>query len=175
MLNLLESPVFLVFGNHEIFAGERTAELLKETKVKILRNEIVNFKGLQIIGIDYSDDKKHLSKILPKLEINKSKPAVLLYHPPASLDYINDAGINLHLAGHLHGAQIFPIHAIAKIACKSSFKIPNYKGLHKKENSYLYISSGAGTWGPPMRLFSKSEITLAKLVPYSSHSSAVIR
>lgn len=159
ILNEITAPIFFIFGNHEISASvPEIYDSFSSTKVRILKNEVINYKGIQIIGIEYGGrDKKYLDKILPKLKIDKSKPAILLYHAPLHSKVLEDSGINLFLSGHLHGGQIFPVHIIAKIGQS------HYRGLKKNGNSHMHISQGTGTWGPPMRFFSYSEITLINL------------
>jgi len=136
------------------------------TKVRTLRNESADFDGLQIIGIDDRDDQNQVANQLRNIEIDPAKFAVLLYHRPEGLDAASEAGVDLMLTGHTHGGQIFPFN----------FYVRRYfrymKGLYRHENSYLYVSAGTGTWGPRMRLGSKSEITLIKLHPPASPLTA---
>ena len=61
------------------------------------------------------------------------------------------------LSGHTHNGQIFPFNFLVKLQFKFVY------GFFKKEESYFYVSSGAGTWGPPMRLGSFNEIVLFEL------------
>ncbi|MBX4212191.1 metallophosphoesterase, partial [Candidatus Pacearchaeota archaeon] len=116
-------------------------------------------KDIQIVGVDYSDSKGYLGEILPKISIDKNKPSILLYHPPASLDYIEKKGIGLQLSGHTHNGQIFPFNLFVKLI------FPYVMGLYKGKEASIYVSPGTGTWGPPMRLGSRSEITLIHLTP----------
>ncbi|MBX4212510.1 metallophosphoesterase, partial [Candidatus Pacearchaeota archaeon] len=88
-INSLEAPAYFTIGNHEIYDGiGEVSKILKSTKLKVLRNDKSSFKDIQIVGVDYSDSKGYLGEILPKISIDKNKPSILLYHPPASLDYI---------------------------------------------------------------------------------------
>jgi len=166
-LNDLKAPVFFVLGNHEHYAGlANVMTLLQNTKVRTLRNESADFDGLQIIGIDDRDDQDQVANQLRNIEIDPERFSVLLYHRPEGLDAASEAGVDLMLTGHTHGGQIFPFN----------FYVRRYfrymKGLYRHENSYLYVSAGTGTWGPRMRLGSKSEITLIKLHPPSSPLTA---
>lgn len=154
-LDDIKAPVFFVIGNHERYAGLRNVMLLLETtKVKTLRNESVDIGSLQVIGID---DENDVADRLRHIEIDPAKFAVLLYHRPEGLEAASEAGVDLMLTSHTHGGQIFPFN----------FYVRRYfryiKGLYKHKNLYLYVSAGTGTWGPRMRLGSKSEITLLKL------------
>ena len=66
---------------------------------------------------------------------------------------------DLMLAGHTHNGQIFPFNLFVKIKFKYSF------GLYRNKNSYLYVSSGSGCWGPRMRLGTSNEIVYIELIP----------
>lgn len=159
-LNDLKAPVFFVLGNHERYAGiANVMALLQNTKVRTLRNESVDFDGLQIIGID---DENGVADQLRHIRIDPAKFSVLLYHRPEGLEAASKAGIDLMLSGHTHNGQIFPFNYYVR----RHFRY--IKGLYRHENSYLYVSAGTGTWGPRMRLGSKSEIILLKLHPPSS-------
>jgi len=102
-LNQIQAPVFFVTGNHEAYdEANKALELLARTKVRVLRNQIQRFEGIQIIGIDYSSDPTNLEKMLPTMAINKSEPSLLLYPAPVRLETLKKLGINLQLAGHTH-------------------------------------------------------------------------
>jgi predicted MPP superfamily phosphohydrolase len=159
-LNQLNAPVFFVTGNHERYANvEKVLALLNTTKVKALRNEAVDFDDIQIIGIDDRDGENQVANQLKNIRIDPSKFSLLMYHRPEGLEAASQAGIDLMLSGHTHRGQIFPFNYHIRR------KFRYVKGLYKHENSYLYVSTGTGTWGPRMRLGSKSEIVLVKLRP----------
>jgi predicted MPP superfamily phosphohydrolase len=159
VLNDLDAPVFLTTGNHERYAGIWQIEdfLKANTKVQFLRNEFVDFKGLQLIGIDDSDKKDQVAARLAELKLDPEKFSILMYHRPIGFAAAAEAGIDLMLTGHTHNGQIFPFNFFVR----RSF--PYTKGLFRKGNCLLYVSQGTGTWGPAMRLGSKNQITLLKL------------
>jgi len=157
--NRFRAPVYYVTGNHEVYEGvDEVYSILDNTNIRVLRNEIVDYDGLQIIGVEFSEDKDHLGKELEKLKIDKTKPAVLMYHSPDGFEDAKQVGVDLQLAGHTHNGQIFPFNFFIKIFFK------HIKGLYDLEGMFLYVSPGTGTWGPYMRLGSRNEITLLKLV-----------
>lgn len=160
-LENLKAPVYFVIGNHEQYEGlDKVLKLLKESDVKILRNESVIDKGVQIIGIDNTGDKRiNFSEILEGLAIDKGKPKILLSHAPSGLEEAHSAGVDLQLSGHTHGGQIFPFNGIVWLFFKK------IRGTYEYNGTKLYVSSGAGTWGPPMRIGSSNEIVLIKLIP----------
>lgn len=154
----LKCPVFLGIGNHDVYEGlDNVLEVLKTTNINVLQDELVEFEGLQIIGINYSMERNYLKKILPKITIDESKPSILMYHVPTELETANKAGINLQLSGHTHKGQMFPFNYLGRLV------FPYFNGLYDYNGTQLYVSQGTGTWGPPMRLGSKNEITLIKL------------
>ena len=80
-----------------------------------------------------------------------------MHHSPVGLEYVEAQGIALMVSGHTHGGQIFPATLL------NQFIFPLNKGLHKRGNTYFYVSQGAGTYGPRMRLGSANEINLIRL------------
>jgi predicted MPP superfamily phosphohydrolase len=163
-LNNLKAPAVLVAGNHEIYAGmDKVERMLEDIQVTLLRNRSIDLKGLQIIGIDDANDRRQVEKELVNIKIDPSKFNVLLYHRPDGVEAAREAGIDLMLTGHLHGGQVFPFNLVIML-----FYQP-MRGFHHFDGIYLNISTGTGTWGPPMRLGSSSEITRIKLKPHKDH------
>ena len=159
IINSIKSPIYFITGNHELYEGDKEVySIIKKTKVKLLMNEIKKIKGIQLIGINYSEDKNNLSRVLKSLKINNSKPSILLYHVPKEFKTAVKNNIDLTLSGHTHGGQIFPFNLIERIFSKY------ISGLYKEKDSYLYVSQGTGSWGPPMRLGTVAEITKIKLI-----------
>ena len=90
---------------------------------------------------------------LQNIDFEKDKPSVLLYHLPRELEAAHNAGVNLQLSGHTHNGQMFPFKYLVKL------QFPYIGGLYQYKNTTLYVSQGTGTWGPPMRLGSRCEVT----------------
>jgi uncharacterized protein len=157
-INRFKVPAFFVTGNHETYEGlDEVFRVLGGTNLKILRGEMVEFKGIQVIGVEYSFEKDHLKNSLSRLEIKDEKPSILLYHLPRDLEDSNEAGIDLQLSGHTHNGQMIPFNFLVKLM------FPYIGGLYKYKGTQLYVSQGTGTWGPPMRLGSNCEVTLITL------------
>jgi predicted MPP superfamily phosphohydrolase len=157
-LDRVNAPVFFVTGNHEFYEGiDNVLDLLKETNVRVLRNRVERFGGIQIVGIDYSRDKSFLETTISKLELDEDAPTLLLHHVPVKAETLHRLGVDVHLAGHTHKGQIFPYMLADRLA------YAYVSGLHGFEGSWIYVSAGSGTWGPPMRLGTKSEIALIRL------------
>lgn len=171
-LKELRAPVYFVEGNHDNYSGVKTIkELLGETGVQVLSNEVTHFGELQILGLnhmpaDLSTYSMHatqkgstIQSTLDSLPIFKEQPTVLLHHSPDGIQYANKHGVDLYLAGHTHAGQIFPIKYIANAMFEYN------KGLHDYMGTQIFVSQGAGTFGPPMRVGTRSEITVLHLVP----------
>lgn len=156
---------FAITGNHEFYAGlSQALDFMKKSGFVILRAEGVTINGLiNIVGVDdpagmrYSlfeeaQEKKLLSKF------KNGKFTLFLKHRP--LIQKNSIGLfDLQLSGHVHKGQIFPFSII------TYFYYPLHAGVKQlEEGSYLYVSRGTGTWGPPIRFLSPPEITVIELV-----------
>jgi len=124
-----------------------------------LDNEKVELDGLQIIGVDYRDSRnqEQFRTILQKMDIDRQKPSILLKHTPFDLEIARDQGITVQLSGHTHQGQVFLFRFITSWVYKGY----DY-GLKRLGDLLVYTSSGAGTWGPPMRLDTKPEIVVIR-------------
>lgn len=151
---------YFITGNHEEFGDNKHfLNPIKNIGIKILNDEMVVINGLQLIGVDDRDsiNSTKFESIISNLNIDKNKPAILLKHQPSQLDIAEKAGVSFQISGHTHRAQIFPLNIFTSLI----FKGYDY-GLKMWNNMALYTSSGIGTWGPPMRVGSDSEIVVFK-------------
>ena len=154
--------IFAVLGNHEYYSGyEESVECHKKLGVRLLENEIFEFDDFQIIGLNdirtTQMTKTFVKKIIAKRD--KNKFSIIITHQPLFFDMMAENFDFFALAGHTHRGQIFPGHIFAKIFYKYFY------GLYKINNSYLYVTSGAGSWGPKMRFLAPTEIPLITLSP----------
>ena len=99
--------------------------------------------------------RKSLNEIVSNLDNNL--PKILLDHTPVKLEQAEQNGIDLQLSGHTHHGQIWPANIITNMIYELSW------GYLKKGKTHYYVSSGAGTWGPPVRTGSSSEIVNIKV------------
>jgi hypothetical protein len=153
--------IFFVTGNHDYYLGkDKVLRILAQTKIQVLQDQMKDLNGLQIIGLDYGNfsGRDDVKDILAKINFAKNQPSILLYHAPSSLADIKASGINLQLSGHTHHGQIWPFNFINNLIYQGH----DY-GLDHEGDFWLYVTSGLGTWGPPMRTGSRSEIALIKL------------
>jgi hypothetical protein len=158
-LKKLNAPIFYVLGNHETYIGtDKTLAAIKDTKIRLIRDEIINLDGVELIGADYPQ-RMERKDLLPLLEkTNPGMPSILLFHEPVGIDKAESFGVDLMLSGHTHNGQILP----AKLFTYLIYKSYDY-GQKIKNDLTIYTTSGAGTWGPPMRVGSDSEIVVIKL------------
>lgn len=151
---------YFITGNHEEFsAKEPYLAAVKSAGLKVLDNELVEVAGLQLVGVDYktSTNKKEFKGFLKSLPLDRQKPSILLKHAPDLLQIPNDAGISLQLSGHTHHGQMFPFGLVTRLVYRGY-----HYGLKNFKNLLVYTTSGVGTWGPPLRVGSASEIVLLR-------------
>jgi len=149
---------YFVTGNHEEFSDPRRyLEAIEGSGIRVLRNEKVNLDGLQVVGVPYHDtgDPKRLESVLEEAGLDRGRASVLLAHVPHRLPIAEKQGISLQLSGHTHGGQMWPFTWFTwRIFGDYTY------GLKKFGQLFVYTSSGAGTWGPPMRVCTQPEIVL---------------
>lgn len=159
---------FFVTGNHEYYSGapawirkvqslgftvlNNSHRIITHRNRKILLGGVTDYKAGQFYTSHRSD---------PQRALRGAPPAdfkILLAHQPKNIFAAAQAGFDLQISGHTHGGQFFPWNFMVH------FFQPYVAGLHRHENTQIYISRGAGYWGPPLRLGAPSEITLLRLV-----------
>ena len=151
--------MFAITGNHE-FIGDinKTAAYIQKSGIPLLRdNAIVIDNKFVVIGRNDKDMKRfsgtdRLSYTELLKGIDTSIPVILLDHQPYHLNEVATYPVDLQLSGHTHKGQLFPFNFI------TSAIFDQHYGYLKLKNTHFYISSGFGTWGPPVRLGSQSEI-----------------
>jgi len=153
--------VYFVTGNHEEFSDRaKYIAAIERSGLRVLNNEKVTVEGLQIVGVHDSEaeEPERLRKILQDAALDRRQPSILLAHRPANLAMAEAAGLSLQVSGHTHRGQMWPWFWVA-------YKVhgPFAYGLNRLGNLLVLTSSGAGTWGPPMRVGTKSEIVLIHL------------
>jgi predicted MPP superfamily phosphohydrolase len=139
---------------------DRVQGLIEPTGVRVLRNEVAEFRGLQIIGIDNPErENRKDNEQIHSVAFDQSRPNVLLYHTPVGIEDARRAGVAVQLSGHTHSGQMYPFNLLVKLF------YPYTRGLYDLDGLLLYVTPGTGTWGPPMRLGSSNEITLITFGP----------
>lgn len=158
-LGELNSPTLFCIGNHERYVDlEDICTRLTNLGVEVLRNTSVIKNDLQFIGIDDAERRDQVERHLRAFSPADDTFKVLLYHRPDGAEAAAEWGADLMLTGHTHRGQIFPFNFLVKKVFPRLYQSYQVGGMH------LYVSPGTGTWGPVMRLGSKCEITLFRLL-----------
>ncbi|MGA8143973.1 MAG: metallophosphoesterase [Candidatus Acidiferrales bacterium] len=151
---------YFVLGNHEGFSDStRYLNAISRAGVRILNKEKIELDGLQLVGVQYHDatHAEHFRSVLQGIGIDRARPSILLTHAPDHVPVSAEAGISLQLSGHTHGGQCFPFNIFVK-----RIYGPFSYGLSRLGKLLVYTTSGAGTWGPPMRVGTNPEIVLIR-------------
>ncbi len=161
-LRMLKPPLgtFFVEGNHEEFSDpSKYTKAIAAAGVRVLDNERQIVDGVQIVGVTYwvASHGERFRKTLLATELDPTQPSILLTHAPDRLQVAADEGISLQLSGHTHGGQFWP-WTLAANRMYGKFVY----GLQKLGALQVYTSHGAGTWGPPLRLGTSSELVLIR-------------
>ncbi|MBM4160428.1 MAG: metallophosphoesterase [Ignavibacteria bacterium] len=156
--------VFAITGNHEYIGGvEEACRYMADHNITVLRDSAVKVDGgLFLVGREdlsisqfAGKKRKPLSDLMEA--VDKRNPIILMDHQPFRLNEAAEHGADLQLSGHTHHGQIWPFHFITNAIYEVSW------GYLKKGNTHVYVSSGVGTWGPPVRLGNRPEIMNLKL------------
>lgn len=175
--------VYFVTGNHEGYLGlENALPILAKTKIHYLKDEAKDIDGLQLVGVDYplAGDGGNPRAVFESATYDPKKPTILMYHTPTNVlhtngtrsgqqtttywkpdmnfSYAKSKGVDLQLSGHTHQGQFPPFSWIAHWVYDG-----HDHGLYSDGSFNMYVSSGVGTWGPPLRLFNQSEIVAITL------------
>ena len=156
--------VFASTGNHEYINGiNGTCKFITENGITLIRDSSLLIADSFILAAREDASKNSFAKQRRKsLEeiisnANQNYSIILLDHTPFGLEEAEINGISLQLSGHTHHGQMFPLNFITKLIYEVSW------GYKKKDNTHYYVSCGVGTWGPPVRLGSESEIVNIKI------------
>ncbi len=159
----LPGGIWYVTGNHEYFTPdpERTIRTVGAAGMRVLRNEAGDLDGVRIAGMDEKDThtpEEFRRALEQALKGSAPAPTILMSHVPvpANLDLTAAKGVALELSGHTHHGQIFPFQFVVK----KTFKGYGYGMNVHPGGMKVYTSSGVGTWGPPMRLGTHSEVVI---------------
>jgi len=152
--------IYYILGNHEYFHDPlEIITFMKETNIKLLINESVTIDELKLNIVGVTDLFGYrVNQLEPNIdkafqECNTDYKTILLAHQPKFIEELKGYKPDLILSGHTHGGQIWPFNHLVKL------QQPYVKGLHRLSNgSTIYVNSGIGFWGPPMRLNSQAEI-----------------
>lgn len=154
--------VFAVPGNRDYLGGfpELLEPLFQKLGIKLLRNDVAEFNGVQIVGVDSAN--AYQADPIGSLELaDAERPTIVLWHEPDLVEWI-PAGADLMLSGHSHGGQFTTPWGWAPVTSKNGAKY--LRGFFPDAPTPLYVTRGLGTTGPPSRLFCTPEVTILDLV-----------
>ena len=166
-LAMLKAPlgVWAVPGNHEYIGGaEAGLAYLASNGIHILRDSVVLIdSSFYLVGRDDRDGhrfagitRKQIAEIMQNTDA--SKPVIAMNHQPYEFDQAQQAGVDIHLSGHTHYGQLWPLGYLTD----RLFELA--KGHLQKGDTHFFVSTGFGTWGPPVRTGNRPEILNIKLL-----------
>ncbi len=157
--------VYGVTGNHEYIGGaEPAVEYLETVGIRMLRDSFVTIDDSFVIaGREDASSKRFSGRERKSLRdvlagAPKDLPVILMDHQPGALDESAENGIDLHLSGHTHYGQLWPMNYILDAIWRVSY------GKDRIADTHIYVSCGAGTWGPPVRTSCRPEVILLDIV-----------
>ncbi len=152
---------FFVTGNHEYFSGyQEWIDEVTSLGVRVLRNERVDIQGLDLAGVndvtgEDVNDGPDFDKALGGRD--SSRPVVMLAHQPVQAHEAAKHGVDLQLSGHTHGGQMVPFNLLVAL------EAPVVAGLGTVDGTQVYVTRGAGFWGPPVRFGAPPDISIVEL------------
>ena len=158
-LGRLDTEIYFVTGNHEGYVKGYEGLLARfpELNIKVLENAAVLIRGVNLIGVSDGQPAAARAAAVERLA-REDGFNLALVHQPSVWEQTRNR-VDLMLCGHTHNGQIFPFNFLVRL----QFRYVH--GLFAKAGSTLYVSSGAGCWGPRMRLGSRNEIVMIELNP----------
>ncbi|MEU0301742.1 metallophosphoesterase [Streptomyces sp. NPDC006175] len=152
---------YFVTGNHEYFSGAAEwVDHVRELGLHPLENARVEIAGFDLAGVnDVAGESEGQGPDFARAlgDRDRSRASVLLAHQPVVIDEAVEYGVGLQLSGHTHGGQLWPGNLLAE------FANPTVAGYERYGDTQLYVSRGAGAWGPPVRVGAPSDITVVEL------------
>ena len=151
--------VFAVTGNHEYIGGKNNSvKYIESLGIKVLQDEVIKINNAFFIAGRNDKDmfrftgknRMNLTELIK--DIKPDVPLILIDHQPFNFHEVQKCGVDLQISGHTHNGQIWPLNYIIKTIFNLS------KGYKKIDNSHFFVSSGFGTWGPPIRIGNKPEV-----------------
>ncbi|MFD7838006.1 metallophosphoesterase [Streptomyces sp. NPDC059761] len=157
---------YFVTGNHEYFSGaQQWIDHVRELGLTPLENARRPLPYFDLAGVNdvQGETEGHGPDFTAALgDRDPARTAVLMAHQPVVIHDAVRHGVDLQLSGHTHGGQLWPGNYLAELAN------PTVAGLERYGDTQLYVSRGAGAWGPPVRVGAPSDITVVELASYQA-------
>ncbi len=152
---------YFVTGNHEYFSGaEQWVEHVRSLGLRPLENARTELPYFDLAGVnDVQGEEDGQGPDFAKAlgDRDRRRASVLLAHQPVVVHDAVEHGVDLQLSGHTHGGQLWPNNFLADLAN------PTLAGLERYGDTQLYVTRGAGAWGPPVRVGAPSDVTVVEL------------
>ncbi|WP_422744478.1 metallophosphoesterase [Micromonospora sp. WMMD754] len=158
---------FFVTGNHEYYSGvEEWVREVDRLGLRVLQNErqeirarggVLDLAGVNDVtaaGTGLAAPADYAAALGDR---DPSRPVVLLAHQPVAAHEAAKFGVDLQLSGHTHGGQMVPFNLAVKL------QQPVVSGLGEVDGTKVYVTNGAGFWGPPVRVGAPPQVTLVEL------------
>lgn len=149
--------IYMVAGNHEYISGLDDVErYLATTRVHLVRDSVVTLgSDIQLLCRDDRSNRRRMSIEELVAKADATKPMILLDHQPYDIATSAATGaIDLHLSGHTHRGQVWPLNWLTDAMYDQSYGYRKWGAMH------AYVSSGLSLWGPPFRIGTHSEIVV---------------
>lgn len=161
ILNSIKSTygTYLCWGNHDAGSNfTQMKEFIMKSNIKVLEDEVIDIDNKVLLAgrldsapIGYQGEKTRATSLQGD-KFNKEKPIIVLDHQPSNIDeYIGK--YDLMLSGHTHKGQVYPLNYITQRIFRIDYGYDIFE-----EDTHAIVTSGLGTWGPPIRIGTKSEI-----------------
>ena len=165
---------YFVTGNHEYYSGvEPWIEEIRRLGFDVLTNEHRVLRSgdssVVLAGVPDHHAGRFIKSHTPRPDLAlegapAGAPKILMTHQPRTIFAAASAGFDLQLSGHTHGGQYFYGNLLVALSQ------PYLRGLHRHGHTTIYVNSGTGYWGPPLRLGVPSEITVITLTQHNDHA-----
>lgn len=158
----LQAPlgVYAISGNHDVYGNDlpKLVQEMNQAGIQFLRDEaiLVNDQFYLVGRKDLAEGGRKTNASLLK-DLDQTKTIIMLDHQPSELNEAQKAGVDILLSGHTHKGQLAPANLL------TGMLFENDGGYLKKENLHSFVSSGFGTWGPPLRIGSRSEVMVINI------------
>jgi len=150
-----------VTGNHEYYSGFREwVDEVARLDIRPLRNERVELDGLDLAGVNDlggadAGDPPDFGRALG--DRDQARPVVLMAHQPIAVHEAAPFGVDLQVSGHTHGGQMAPFNLLVGL------QQPVTSGLGRVDGVPVYVTNGAGFWGPPVRVGAPPQVSVLEL------------
>ncbi len=167
IMRRLRAPqgIYAALGNHESYSGlERNVACLRACGITVLQDEAAEVAGaVRLVGrrdrssLAIQEVRLSIPGILNRSGVTSDLPVIVLDHQPVRFEEVVEAGADFQISGHTHDGQIFPIGLINGLIYELNW------GYLRKGGTQFYVTSGAGTWGPPVRIGSRAEVVRLRI------------